>query len=78
MSKGAFWVGGIILAISLLVISGYATYFFAKDVLGDSEVPLALRVAIPASVVGALALLGAAFGDRLRDRKHEDLEGADY
>ncbi|HJO82321.1 MAG: hypothetical protein QGG34_06835 [SAR202 cluster bacterium] len=78
MSKIATWAGGVILIVSLLVISGYATYFFAKDVLGDSDVPLALRVAIPASAVGALALLGVALGDRLRARKHEHLEGADY
>ena len=78
MSRIAFLVGGIVLGVSLSIVCGYAAYFFIVDVFGDTDVPLALRAAIPASVLGVLVLLGAALVDRLRNRKHEDLEGADY
>jgi hypothetical protein len=78
MSRATFWIGGVILAVSVSIMVGYGAYFFAEDVLGDSDVPLALRAAIPASIVGVLALLAAALAERLRNRKHEDLEGVEH
>ncbi|MDP6713606.1 MAG: hypothetical protein QF368_03105 [SAR202 cluster bacterium] len=78
MSNVALWIGGILLVVGLLVLTGYGVYFFSTDFMTDEEVPLGVRVAVPVAAVGALALLLGVFGQRMRDRKHESLEGADY
>ena len=78
MLNVALWIGGILLVVGLLILTGYGVYFFSTDFMTDETIPLGIKIAGPIVAIGALALLLGVFSQRMRDRKHESLEGVDY
>ena len=74
----ATWAAGIAVAGGLAVL---ASYWFVSvlDVLFDAEeVPILIKIAVPAVVVGTVVLLLVAVLQRIRDRKEEDIEGVEH
>lgn len=54
-----------------IVLFGYGTYFSIKDFFSEPDIPIAVKIATPAVIVGVLMLLAAVLKDRLRERKAE-------
>ena len=76
--KVATWAAAIAVAGGVAVLAAY-WFVSVLDVLFDAEeVPILIRIAVPAIVGGSVVLLLVAVLQRLRDRKDEDLEGVDY
>ncbi len=78
MSHLGWWLGGSVAVAGALVLIGYGVYYFTRSFFGSSGVPIPIQVAVPAVVFGVLVLLIAAFVDRLRGRKREELEEVKY
>lgn len=77
-ARTPLWVGGGLLIVGMLVLVGYAVYYLSRDFFGSPDVPVAVQIAVPAIVVGAIILLAAAIADRVRRRKRERFEEVDY
>ena len=76
--KIATWAAAIAVACGVAVLAAY-WFVSVLDVLFEADdVPLLIRIAVPAVVGGSVVLLLVAVLQRLRDRKDEDLEGVDY
>jgi TRAP-type C4-dicarboxylate transport system permease small subunit len=76
--KIATWAAAIAVAGGVAVLAAY-WFVSVLDVLFEADdVPLLIRIAVPAVVGGSVVLLLVAVLQRLRDRKDEDLEGVDY
>ena len=76
--KVATWVAAIAVAGGVAILAAY-WFVSVLDVLFDAEeVPILIRIAVPAVVAGGAVLLLVAVLQRLRERKDEDLEGVDY
>ena len=76
--KVATWAAAIAVAGGVAVLAAY-WFVSVLDVLFEADdVPLLIRIAVPAVVGGTVVLLLVAVLQRLRDRKDEDLEGVDY
>ncbi len=76
--KVATWAAAIAVAGGVAVLAAY-WFVSVLDVLFEADdVPLLIRIAVPAVVGGSVVLLLVAVLQRLRDRKDEDLEGVDY
>ena len=76
--KVATWAAAIAVAGGVAVLAAY-WFVSVLDVLFDAEeIPILIRIAVPAIVGGSVVLLLVAVLQRLRDRKDEDLEGVDY
>ena len=76
--KVATWAAAIVVAAGVAVLSAY--WFVAVlDVLFDADdVPILIKIAVPAMVAGTVVLVLVAVLQRIRDRKDEDLEGVEY
>lgn len=66
--------GMALLTVSALALVGYLSYVFWTGVILAPDVPLAIKVAIPAGAAGLFVLLVSVTKDRLRMRKHENLD----
>jgi hypothetical protein len=67
MSRLGWWLGGTLAVAGALVLIGYAAYYFTRGFFGSSGVPIAVQVAVPAMVFGALVLLLAALKELLAE-----------
>ncbi len=72
------WIGGILFAAGALVMTGYGVYAFGQEFFGDSDVPIAIQIALPAMVVGLVVLLAAVVKDRMKHRKDEYLKEVEF
>ncbi|MDA1188966.1 MAG: hypothetical protein O2854_04730 [Chloroflexi bacterium] len=66
--------GMALLIVSALALVGYLSYVFWIGVILAPDVPLIIKVAIPAGAAGLFVLLVSVTKDRLRMRKHENLD----
>ena len=65
MSRLGWWLGGTLAVAGALVLIGYGAYYFTRSFFGSSGVPIAVQVAVPAMVFGALVLsLGLLIADQ--------------
>ena len=76
--KLATWAAAIALAGGFAVLAAYWFVAVFGELLDAEEVPILIRIAVPAVVGGSVVLLLVAVLQRLRERKGEDLEGVDY
>ncbi len=77
-STVVLWAGGVLVVAGALVLLGFGLGSFAGDLFGSTDVPLAIQIAVPAVVLGALILLGWVLIERLRSRDREHLGEVDY
>ena len=76
--KVATWAAAIVVAAGVAVLSAY-WFVSVLDVLFDADdVPILIKIAVPAIVAGTVVLVLVAVLQRIRDRKDEDLEGVEY
>ena len=70
---------GIVLIVAGLgILLGYGLYGAFTALVGAEEVPLPIRIAVPAAAVGLIAVVAAVLVDRQRRRKAETFEEVDY
>ncbi len=76
--KVATWAAAIVVAGGVAVLAAY-WFVSVLDVLFDADdVPILIKIAVPAIVAGTVVLVLVAVLQRIRDRKDEDLEGVEY
>ena len=76
--KVATWTAAIAVACGVAILAAY-WFVSVLDALFDAEdVPILIKIAVPAIVAGTVVLVLVAVLQRIRDRKDEDLEGVDY
>ena len=76
--KVATWAAAIVVAAGVAVLAAY-WFVSVLDVLFDvDDVPILIKIAVPAIVAGTVVLVLVAVLQRIRDRKDEDLEGVEY
>ena len=78
MANIASRIGGVLLVVGLVVLTGYGVYFFSTEFLTNEGVPLGVRLPMMVALAGALVLFAAVLGQRLRARRNENLEGAEF
>ena len=76
--KVGLWLGGVLVAAGTLVLAGYALYYFSQAFFDAEDIPLLLKVAVPAIAGGMLVLLAVVVIDRLKHRKRDSLQEVDY
>ena len=72
------WLGAVLIIVSGLVLAGYGGYFFAQEFFDSPDVPVAIKIAVPAMVVGIVILAAIAIADRWRSRKKETFTEVEY
>ncbi len=64
---------GLVLLISgAALLGGYGAFVLIAEVVGDADVPLAVRIGLPALGAGGLLLLAAALIQQLKRNRNED------
>ena len=76
--KLATWAAAIALAGGVAVLAAYWFVSVLGALFDAEEVPILIRIAVPAVFGASAVLLLVAVLQRLRERKDEDLEGVDY
>ena len=76
--KIAVWTGGTLTVVVALVVVAYGIYYASQEFFGSPDVPIAIQVAVPVAVVGAVILLGVVLVERLRRRKQEGFQEVEY
>ena len=74
----ATWTAAVVLGGGLAVLVVYWAVTVLTALFDSPDVPLAVKIAVPAVIAGGAALLVIAVLQRIRDRKREDLEGVEY
>ena len=77
-TKVAVRLGGLMVLAGALVVLGYGVYYFSKVFFGSHDIPLPVRVAVPAVVVGFLLVMVAVLLERLRSGKREKFEEVEF
>ena len=75
--KIAIWAATIAIVGGLAILFGY----WLIEVLGalfDDDVPILIRIAVPAAFLGFAVLLAVVVIQRIQDSKDEDLEEIEY
>ena len=70
--------GVVLIVAGLGALVGYGLYEAFAALAGAEDVPLLIRIALPAAAVGLVFVVVAVLVDRLRRRKDETFEEADY
>ena len=68
------WIGGILFGAGALVMIGHGVYTVGQEFFGNSDVPIAFQIALPATVIGLVVLLIAVAKDRMKHSKDEELK----
>ena len=76
--KLATWAAAIALAGGVAVLAAYWFVSVLGALFDAEDVPILIRIAVPAVFGASAVLLLVAVLQRLRERKDEDLEGVDY
>ena len=76
--KVATWAAAIVVAAGVAVLAAYWFVSVLEVLFGADDVPILIKVAVPAIVAGTVVLVLVAVLQRIRDRKDEDLEGVEY
>ena len=72
------WLGAVLIVVSGLVLAGYSVYFFAQEFFDSPDVPLAIKIAVPAMAGGILILAAIVVSERWRNSKKETFTEVDY
>ena len=70
--------GLVLIVAGLGALVGYGLYQTFTALAGAEDVPLLIRIALPAAAVGLVFVVVAVLVDRLRRRKAETFEEVDY
>ena len=66
LERGAGW---ILLSLGIIVLGSFAAIMMVEEMLGDPEVPLAIKVGVVSLVTGAVTLFVSVFRERLSVKK---------
>ncbi|MFH1559996.1 MAG: hypothetical protein ABID84_01090 [Chloroflexota bacterium] len=74
MSAIILRAGAILVIAGVVVVTGYWLYYAFKALFSEPSIPLAIKVAIPAIIIGIILLLSAVGWERYRKGKEERFE----
>ena len=63
----------MLLAAGAALLAGYWIFFLLSEVVGDPDVPVAVRIGLPALGAGGCMLLAAVLIQQIRRNRREDL-----
>lgn len=64
--------GLVLLVAGAALLGGYWAFLLISEVVGDPDVPLAVRIGLPALGAGGLLLLAAVLIEQVRRNRRED------
>lgn len=68
LERGVAWV---LVSVSLALLAGFGIYHFATEFLGDSEIPVLVRIGTGGLMLGVLLLLFGVVRDKIRALSHD-------
>ena len=71
-------VGVAVLLIGVAILCSYWIIAVISSVIFEDEVPILIKIALPAVFVGSALLLITTIRDRIRDKKKENFEEVKY
>jgi len=71
-------VGVAVLLIGVAILSSYWIIAVISSVIFEDEVPILIKIALPAVFVGSALLFITTIRDRIRDKKKENFEEVKY
>ena len=75
--RAAAWVGGTLAVAGAAALIGYGAYAAGREFFDSDDIPLVVRIAVPAVIAGLLILLATVIVDRLRHRADPRIERAE-
>ena len=76
--RTAQWIGGLLIVAGALVLTGYGLFFYFDEFFGAPDVPVPVKVSVPAIIVGMLVLLVVVVLQRIQSRKREHFREEEY
>ena len=70
--------GIVVLLAGIVGLIAYGVYGLVVAMYGESGVPIVIKIAVPAVVVGLALVLIGTIRDRIRDRRGEDFKEVKY
>ncbi len=74
ITKPFYWVGGILLAIGIVVLGGASIFGTVQAFTSDPDIPAVISIAVVAVAIGFALLLAALIVERLSGRQKNDFE----
>lgn len=71
-------VGGVLIVGGLLVLFGYGLNEAVGDFFESSDIPVAVKVALPTVVLGFMVLIVVVIVERFKSRARDSFKEADY
>jgi hypothetical protein len=71
-------VGVVVLLIGVAILGSYWIVAVISALLFEEEVPILIKIAAPAVLVGLGLLFITTIRDRIRDKKKEDFKEVEY
>ena len=71
-------VGVVVLLIGVAILASYWIVAVISALLFEEEVPILIKIAVPAVLVGLGLLFITTIRDRIRDKKKEDFKEVKY
>ena len=68
---------GLVIAGAIALI-GYGGYEVARELFGSDDIPVFVKIAIPAVSVGLLFLLALVIGQRIHEGRRETFKEVDH
>ena len=66
--------GLVLLIAGAALLGGYWAFLLISEVVGDPDVPLAVRIGLPALGAGGILLLAAVLIEQVRRNRRENFE----
>ncbi len=76
--KAAQMVGGVLIVGGLLVLLGYGLNEGIREFFDSPDTPVAVKVALPAVVLGFVVLIVVVVVERFQSRERDSFKEADY
>ena len=77
-SRALLWAGAIVLGCGAALLVGYGGYVLIAELAGDPDVPLAIRIGLPALCVGGVIVLVAVLIEQIRRNRRNDFREVDH
>ena len=70
--------GLVLLIAGAALLGGYWVFVMISEVVGDSDIPLAVRIGLPALGAGGLLLLAGVLIEQIRRNRREDFRKVEH
>ncbi len=77
-SRTLIWAGAVLLIVGAALLIGYGAYVLVAELAGDPDVPLAIRIGLPALCAGGVIVLVAVLIEQIRRNRLKDFREVDH